>query len=234
MRLADKVAWVTGTGGGIGAAVARRFAAEGATVVATDIAECDIADRAAVDATVAGIARDHGRLDIVVNAAAQLGGTGNVLDLTAADWRRYLSVNLDGSFHVAQAAAREMAGRKRGAIVLVGSINSHAAEPEAAAYVASKGGVLQLTRAMAVDLAEHGIRVNMLSPGPIEVPRNAELFASPPLQRMFALNVPLRRAGTPDEVAAAALFLAEDSSTYVTGIALPVDGGMLAQAFRVG
>ena len=231
--LDGKVAIVTGAGGGIGAAVAARFAAEGAAVVPTDLAECDVADRAAVDFLVAGILRDHGQLDVVVNAAAQLGGTGNVLDLSAEDWRRYLSVNLDGTFHVAQAAARAMAPRRRGSIVTLGSINSHAAEPEAVAYVASKGGVLQLTRAMAVDLAEYGIRVNMLSPGPIEVPRNAALFGSNPLQRTFARTVPLRRAGRPEEVAAAALFLAEDASSYVTGIALPVDGGLLAQLFRV-
>lgn len=233
MRLAGKIAWITGAAGGIGAAMATLFQAEGAHVFGTDLAECDVADRAAADATVAGIVSEAGRLDILVHAAARLGGTGNFLDISQADWLSYIEINLSGTFNACQAAARAMHAAGGGAIVTVGSVNSLAAEPDAAAYVASKGGVMQLTRAMAVDLAAHNIRVNMIAPGPIEVPRNAALFASQPLQDMFARNVPMRRAGLALDVAYAALFLAEDTSHYITGAVLPVDGGTLAQIMRV-
>jgi len=231
-RLAGKVALVTGAAGGIGGAVAELFGAEGARVHAADRAGaalvCDVADRAAVDALVHSI----GRIDILVHAAALTGGTGAFLDVPAADWHRYIGVNLDGTFHVCQSVARAMRSHG-GSIVTIGSINSFAAEPAAAAYVASKHGVLGLTRAMAVDLAAVGIRVNMVAPGPITVPRNAELFASAPLQAMFGRMVPMRRAGVGHDVARAALYLAEDSGSFVTGSVVTVDGGALAQIFRV-
>ena len=233
MRLAGKAALVTGAAGGIGGAIVALFRAEGARVTGLDLAgadvDCDVADRSAVDAAVAGL----GPIDIVVHAAALLGGTGGFLDVATADWRRYLAVNLEGAFHVCQAAARVMAeGGHGGAIVTIGSVNSLAAEPGAAAYVASKAGLLGLTRAMAVDLAEFGIRANMVAPGPIAVPRNADLFASEAMQGTFRRLVPQRRAGTAADVAHAALFLAEDGAAYVTGTVLAVDGGTLAQILR--
>ncbi len=232
-RLAGKVALVTGAAGGIGGAVATLFGAEGALVVASDRAgtahDCDIGDRAQVDALVAAIGRRHGRLDVLVHAAALTGGTGSFLAVEPPDWRRYIAVNLDGTFHVCQAAARMMAQGGGGAIVAIGSVNSHAAEPEAAAYVASKHGVLGLVRAMAVDLAPRRIRVNMVAPGAITVPRNAALFASAPMRATFARVVPMGVTGAPEQVAEAALFLACDAAGYVTGSVLTVDGGMLAQ-----
>ncbi len=232
--MAGKVAWVTGAEGGIGGAVATLFRAEGATVFATDLGDCDVSDRAEVDRTVAEIVDEAGRLDIVVHAAARLGGSGNFLNVSRSQWDGFIATNLHGTFHVCQAAARAMVAGEGGAIVTIGSVNSLAAEPEAAPYVTSKGGVLQLTRAMAVDLAQHGIRANMVAPGPIEVPRNAALFATAPLQEMFARAVPMRRAGRPEDVAVAALFLAEDSSAFVTGAVIAVDGGAMAQIMRVG
>ncbi len=233
MRLHGKIAWVTGAAGGIGGATAALFRAEGAAVFATDLADCDVTDRAAVDTCVSRILRDAGRLDILAHCAARLGGTGNFLDVTPADWQSYIAANLTGTFHVCQAAARAMCLSGGGSIVTIGSVNSLAAEPDAAPYVASKGGVLQLTRAMAVDLAAHNVRVNMIAPGPIEVPRNAALFASPPLQAMFARSVPMRRAGQAEDVAHAALFLSEVAAGYITGTVLTVDGGTLAQIMRV-
>jgi NAD(P)-dependent dehydrogenase (short-subunit alcohol dehydrogenase family) len=226
------VALVTGAGGGIGGAVAALFRDEGACVVATDRAgaelACDMVERGQVDALVAEVLRRHGRLDALVHAAALTGGTGAFLDVEAADWRRYLAVNLDGTFHVCQAAARAMAANGGGAIVVIGSVNSHAAEPLAAAYVASKHGVLGLVRAMAVDLAPHGIRVNLVAPGPITVPRNARLFASAAQQAGFARAIPLGHPGQPREVAYAALHLASDEARFTTGTSLAVDGGTLA------
>ena len=120
-----------------------------------------------------------------------------------------------------------------GAIVTIGSVNSFAAEPGAAPYVASKSGLLGLTRAMAVDLAEHGIRVNMVAPGPIETPRNAAVFAAPAMRAMFGRLLPQRRVGAPADVAHAALFLAEDTSAFTTGSVVTVDGGMFAQILRM-
>ncbi len=236
-RLAGKVALVTGAAGGIGAAVVTLFRAEGAQVFEVDGAgcatDCDVGHRAQVDAMIAAMVRETGRLDILVHAAALTGGTGGFLDVAAPDWHRYIGVNLDGTFHVCQAAARQMAQGGGGAIVTIGSVNSFAAEPGAAAYVASKHGVLGLTRAMSVDLADRGIRVNMVAPGPITVPRNAELFASPALQTMFARAVPMRHAGQAVDVAQAALYLVDDTSGFVTGSVLTVDGGALAQIMRV-
>lgn len=236
-RLKGKVALVTGAAGGIGAAVTALFAEEGARVFATDTAgssiDCDVADRAQVDALLARIMDETERLDVVVHAAALTGGTGHFLYVAAADWDRYVQVNLTGTFHICQATARAMIRAGGGAIVTIGSVNSFAAEPAAAAYVASKHGVLGLTRAMAVDLAEHRIRVNMVAPGPITVPRNSDLFASAPLQAMFQRTLPQRRAGAASDVARAALFLAEDTATFVTGSVVTVDGGAMAQIMRV-
>jgi NAD(P)-dependent dehydrogenase (short-subunit alcohol dehydrogenase family) len=236
-RLAGKIALVTGAAGGIGAAVVTLFRAEGAHVFDSDRAGCaigcDVSDRAQVDAMIASIVGETNRLNVLVHAAALTGGTGAFLDVGTADWHRYIGVNLNGTFHVCQAAAQAMAHGGGGAIVTIGSVNSFAAEPGAAAYVASKHGVLGLTRAMAVELAAYKIRVNMAAPGPINVPRNAELFASPALQTMFARTVPMRHAGQATDVAHAALYLAEDTSGFVTGSVVTVDGGALAQIMRV-
>ncbi len=238
-RLAGKAALVTGAAGGIGAAVAKLFRDQGAQVMTADIAAhhgdsllCDVSQRAQVDAAIDAVVARLGRLDIVVHAAALLGGTGNFLDVSPHDWQRYMDVNLGGTFHVCQAAAKIMARSGGGSIVAVGSVNSLAAEPVAAAYVASKHGVLGLVRSMAVDLAAASIRVNMVAPGPITVTRNADLFNSPKLRAMFSHAVPMRRPGTPVDVAHATLFLAEDTSAYVTGSVITVDGGTLAQIMR--
>ena len=113
------------------------------------------------------------------------------------------------------------------------SVNAFAAEPEAAPYVASKGGIRLLTKAMAVDLARHGIAANMVAPGPIHVPRNAELFAQPELVALFAQSVPFGSAGSADDVARAALFLADTNLSFVTGAELAVDGGTMAQSLAL-
>lgn len=249
-RLEGRSALITGGGRGIGAAIARRFAREGAAVAIVQ------RDRASADATaqaivagggaalalpgvdvgrpddvaraVAAVLERFGRIDVLVNNAALAGANGQFLELSYESWRRVLDVNLSGMFLCGQAVARHMVERGVGGrIINVGSVNSLAAEREAAAYVAAKHGVLGLTRAMAVELAAHAITVNCLAPGPITVERNAALFAGAASESIRA-GVPLGRPGSVEETAAAALFLADPEASFVTGSTLVVDGGMLA------
>jgi NAD(P)-dependent dehydrogenase (short-subunit alcohol dehydrogenase family) len=241
-RLAGKVAIVTGASGGIGAGCAARFRDEGALVVAADLAPpdpslgiadlpfvaCDVSDVDAVTRLVAAAEARAGRIDALVHAAALLGGSGPFLEVDREAWDAYIRVNLTGTFLVAQAVARSMARTGGGRIVTIGSVNSFAAEPTAAPYVASKGGVRLLTKAMAVDLARHGITVNMIAPGPITTPRNEAVFGSPLLTESFARLVPVGGAGAPADIANAAVFLCEEASRFVTGTELVVDGGALA------
>jgi NAD(P)-dependent dehydrogenase (short-subunit alcohol dehydrogenase family) len=243
-RFAGKRVLVTGAAGGIGAAIARALIAEGAEIIVSDMkppaaelglagqhfVQCDVRDRPAVDRLADAAKSVTGGIDALVHTAAILGASGPFAELTAADWSNYLDVNLTGTFNVCQAVARIMiASGTRGRIVTMGSINAFAAEPEAAPYVASKGGIRLLTKSMAVDLARHGICVNMIAPGPITVPRNTELFAQPNLKAMFAHLIPAGGPGRPEDVASAALFLADPNTSFITGTELVVDGGTLAQ-----
>jgi NAD(P)-dependent dehydrogenase (short-subunit alcohol dehydrogenase family) len=238
-RLTGLNAIVTGATGGIGSAICERFRQEGAKVVGIDregpasgdFIACDVADSSAVDAAMEkAAAKLDGRLDILVTAAALLGGRAAFPDVTNREWRDYIDVNLSGTFFVCRAAAKAMiAGKQGGSIVTIGSVNSIAAEEKASPYVASKGGVALLSRAMAVDLAAHRIRVNMIAPGPIEVPRNSAVFRSPGFRRGLAEMVPMGEAGQPNDIANAAVFLAEASSHMVTGTTVTVDGGLMAR-----
>lgn len=242
MRLEGRTAIVTGAAGGIGSAIGARFRAEGARVVGIDrhvapddhfegFLKCDVGNGRAVDAVILeAVTLLQGRLDILVTAAALTGGRGPFPDVTDEEWRDYIDINLSGTFFTCRAGARAMiASGQGGSIITVGSVNSIAAEANASPYVASKGGVAMLTRAMAADLASHRIRVNMIAPGPIEVPRNSALFQSPEFQRGFAELVPMGRAGQPEDIANAAVFLAESASHMVTGTTLLVDGGLMAK-----
>lgn len=243
-RFSGRTVLVTGAAGGIGAATVRMLLDAGATVVASDVRapapelgiggaiflECDVTDREAVDGMVAAAVKRTAVLDGLVHTAAKLGASGPFEAVEVDDWLRYLDVNLTGTFHVCQAVARIMiSNRTKGRIVAIGSINAFAAEPGAAPYVASKGGIRLLTKAMAVDLARYGIAVNMIAPGPVTVPRNAEIFAQPESRATFARLVPTGAAGAAEDVARAALFLADPSTMFITGAELVVDGGTLAQ-----
>jgi NAD(P)-dependent dehydrogenase (short-subunit alcohol dehydrogenase family) len=252
-RLAGKAAIVTGAAGGIGRATVEAFLREGACVVAMDLAgplhatrfalpgaipiACDLGDRAAIQAATAEAVERLGGLDILVASGALKGGTGNFLDLSDRDWDRYVDINLTGTFLSCRAAARAMvaggAGRngKGGRIITIGSVNSFMAEPDAAAYVAAKGGVAMLTRAMAVDLARHGILVNMIAPGPVDVTGNNTGYSEPKLAGEVIDEVALARPGLPQEVATAAVFLAEDAASFMTGSTVTIDGGLSAMIF---
>lgn len=239
------VSLVTGAGSGIGAATAAVLAERGDRVVCVDLdgaaaervaagldgagaLQLDVRDAAATDAAVAGIVERHGRLDVAVACAGiELGGPAHELD--PAVFARVVDVNLNGSFLTAQAAARVMiAGGGGGRIVLIGSVNSTVALPAQAAYVASKGGVLLLGRALAVDWAPFGITVNVVGPGVTDTPLSAASLADPERRAWLLGKIPFGRVAQPREIAKVVAFLASDAAAYVTGAYLPVDGGWLA------
>jgi NAD(P)-dependent dehydrogenase (short-subunit alcohol dehydrogenase family) len=248
-RVAGKVALVVGAGGGIGGAGAEALAREGAAVFCADLdgaaaeargariraadgravgAALDVRDRGAVDAAVAAVVREFGRLDIVLESAG-ISHRLNFLDVDVETWDRIIAVNLTGMFHLGQAAARQMVKLgSGGSIINVTSQLAEVARPERAAYVASKGGGRSLTHAMAVDLAEHGIRVNAIAPGPTLTGLTRASYTDPEARRATEAVIPLGRLGQPDDLVGAVLFLASDESRWVTGSTVTVDGGYLA------
>jgi NAD(P)-dependent dehydrogenase (short-subunit alcohol dehydrogenase family) len=202
-RVAGKVALVAGAGGGIGGAGAEALAREEAAVFCTDsdgaAAEATVRDRVAVDAAVAAVAREFGRLDVVLESAG-IAHRLDFLDVDAETWDRVIAVNLTGMFHVGQAAARQMVKQGGGgSIINVTSQLAEVARPERAAYVASKGGARSLTHAMAVDLAAHGIRVNAIAPGPTLTGLTRANYTDPEARRATEALIPLGRLGQPDD-----------------------------------
>lgn len=255
MRLADKVALVTGAAQGIGLACVQAFAREGAQVILADVNEkagqreilrlrsegfqvsfaaCDVSRKAEVEAAVASAVNEFGRLDILV-ANAGIVHAAEFLDLEEADFDRVLAVNLKGIFLAGQAAARQMVKQGGGgAIINMSSVNAILAIPNQVPYVVSKGGINQLTKVMAVALAQHRIRVNGIGPGTIltELAKTAVL-GNREAERKILSRTPLGRMGDPDEVANVAVFLASDEASYVTGQTIYPDGGRLALNYTV-
>ncbi len=254
MKLKDKVAIVTGAANGIGYAIARRYAAEGARVIIADVdaeagaaaarslgqaqfVHTDVGDARAAEHVVAETCRTFGGLDILVNNAGIIHGA-DFLELAEAEFDRVLRVNLKGAFLVGQAAARRMvaqvkAGKPPGSIVNMSSINAAVAIANHTPYCVSKGGIDQLTKVMALALAPHGIRVNAIGPGSIMTDLLKAVATDKEAKRRILARTPLGRIGEPDEIASIAVFLASADASYVTGETIYADGGRLALNYTV-
>jgi NAD(P)-dependent dehydrogenase (short-subunit alcohol dehydrogenase family) len=227
-RLAGKIAIITGAGNGMGRAAALLFASEGARVVVADAVEA--AGRAMVEAMVDTATTTYGALHVLYNNAGILPPEdAGVTDTPEGTWDRVMAVNLKGVWLGCRYGVPALLASGGGSIVNVSSLVAlmGSATPQIA-YTASKGGVLSLTRELAVEYARQGIRVNALCPGPIETPLLAELLGDPEWARRRLVHIPMGRPGRPDEVARAALFLASDDSSFMTGATLVVDGGISA------
>ncbi len=236
---------ITGGAGGIGRSLAEAFRAEGDHVVLVDLvgdaltaigAELgvatyglDLTDADAVTATVERIAAEQGPIGALVNNAGILHLHGPVVALRVADFEATLRVNVLGTFAMTQAVARHMiATGTRGAIVNISSIGARQPTPGMGAYESSKAAVDGLTRWAAIELAEHGIRVNAVAPGPVDTPMmKMGLPEGSPMREAWLARIPLKQLADPVQVAAAAVFLASGSAADITGVSLPVDGGQL-------
>ncbi|MFO7483532.1 SDR family NAD(P)-dependent oxidoreductase [Oceanibaculum nanhaiense] len=254
-RLDGKVALITGAASGIGRAIARRFAAEGASILIADLSEAvreggeptralieaegypvrfvatDVSDEAQAQAAIDAAVAAFGRLDILVNNAA-IGTDTPLTETPLADWNRVMAVNLTGPFLMARAAVKQMltqeiANGVRGRIVNITSQHGMVAAPNDIAYGVSKSGLVYMTRQIAVDYAKHHILCNAVAPGKILTGKTGRAVA-PEILAYSESRTPMPRLGTPDDVAGAALFLASDDASFVTGENLMVDGGWMA------
>lgn len=243
MRLQDKIAIVTGGGSGFGAGIARKFAAEGAQVVVADLNEtaarevadqigglglcADIASRESVQAMIAQAMAAHGRIDVMVNNAGVTHLPAALEEVSEADFDRVMAVNCKAIYLIAREVVPLMKRAGRGAIVNVASTGGVSPRPRLAWYNASKGWLIAATRAMAVELAPHGIRVNALNPVAGETPLLKSFMGedTPEMRAKFLSTIPLGRFSTPEDLGNAACFLASDEASMITGVALEVDGG---------
>ena len=252
--LAGRVFIITGGSQGIGEACARRLVHDGAAVALWDLADaageklnaeliaaggqslychCHVAKKDEVEAALAATLARFGHVDGLVNNAG-IFKAAPFLDIAEADWDAVIDVNLKGHFLVGQAVAREMVKRRRGAIVNMSSVNGTLTIPTIASYNASKGAVNQLTRVMALSLADQGVRVNAVAPGTIatELARASVLTSDEAKQRILS-RTPMKRLGEPGEIADVVAFLLSDASSYVTGEIVVVDGGRMTLNYTV-
>ncbi len=247
-ELAGKAALVTGGGSGLGRAICLGFAQAGAHVAVADLSldsasatfhlleqnstsrlvqRLDVTNKEQVGNAVAQVVEQWGAIDVLVNCAGQA-IRGTALDYREEDWNTIIDVNLKGTFLCCQAAGRFMAARRSGKIINFASIGGFIAYPGSIAYLASKGGVVQLTRGFAVELAPYNVQVNAIAPSLFDTPMVAGTRSDTESQRYFMDRTPAGRRGAPEEIVGAAIFLAADCSNMVTGHTLAVDGGFLS------
>jgi len=233
-RFTGRVALVSGAASGIGTAVADRLSDEGATVVRADIADidggirCDVTDTTSCAAAVARAIEANGRLDILANVAG-VGGAAAICDIDPDEWRRVIEVNLTGTFLLSQAAVPALL-ESRGCIVNMGSVAGLRATPYNAAYCASKGGVVMLTKSMAIELAKSGVRVNAVCPASVNTPflRNFTIPEGADMSLFTRAASPMGRIIDPTEVAAAVAYLVSDDARTISGTTLVIDGAATA------
>lgn len=247
-RLDGKIALVTGGGTGLGAAAAEMLAAAGAVAILAgrtastltearkrieanggraDTVVLDVSDPVAVDTAMGDLAERHGGVDVLVNNAG-VQHQARTVDTETAAWREVIEINLDGTFYCSRAFARLAGGGCARSIVNVSSFSALAAVRGQPAYCASKGGIVSLTRAMALELAADGIRVNALAPGYFRTGMPAEVLDDPHRMRRLVSKIPVGRVAEPEEIGGPVLFLASDASSYLTGAVLSIDGGITA------
>lgn len=250
LGLQGKVVVITGASQGIGAACARRFCSQGASVVMADVNDaagqalaaqlqavyvhCDVAEKTQIDALIEKTLGIHGRIDVLVNNAG-IFKAAPFLQVSEEDFDAVIRVNLKGSFLMAQAAAKAMVQNKtQGSIINMSSVNAVLAIPAIASYNMSKGGINQLTRVAALALADYGIRVNAVAPGTIatELAQKAVLTDDAAKERIMS-RTPMRRLGEPSEIADVVAWLASDAASYITGEIVTVDGGRMALNYTV-
>jgi 3-oxoacyl-[acyl-carrier protein] reductase len=241
--LSGRVALVTGASRGIGRAIATKLAAQGATVVAAarernaadtvdgitaaggtaEVASVDVADQAAIDALVAGALERHGRIDILVNNAG-IAKDQLMLRMKREDWDAVIATNLTAAFLLTQAVLKPMIRQKSGRIVCISSVVGQRGNAGQANYAASKAGLIGFAKAVAQEVASRNITVNVVAPGLIETDMTRGLTGD--AREAWASTIPLKRLGTPDDIAAAVCFLASPEASYITGQVLAVNGGM--------
>ena len=251
MRLKDKVCVITGAAQGIGEACAMRFANEGAKVVVSDVQiekgeavakairnaggeaiffACDVSQKSDCVDLIQAAVDAFGSVDVHLSNAAIIAAK-EFLDITEEDWEQTVGVNLNGFFYAGQAAAAQMVKQGSGNVINMSSINAVVAIPTATPYTVCKGGVLQLTKSMALSLAPHGIRVNAVGPGTIATEMGKTMMSNPAAKKRVLSRTPLGRTGEPDEVASVCVFLASDDASYITGETIYCDGGRLPQNY---
>ncbi|MEV8135427.1 SDR family NAD(P)-dependent oxidoreductase [Microbacterium aurantiacum] len=242
--LTGKIAIVTGAASGIGRGIAIRLAADGATVIVSDINEdaavataaelgndsigirTDVTSRESVDAAVAAVLEKFGTIDILVNNAGW-DKVGPFVDSDVADWDRVIAINLYGTLHVAQAVLPTLIANKSGSIINIGSDAARVGSTGEAVYSAAKGGVVAFSKTLARETARYQIRVNAVCPGPADTPLFAGISAeNPRLREALEKAIPLRRLAQPEDLANAVAFFASDDSAYITGQTLSVSGGL--------